>query len=197
MTAGSVALVGDSLRIDYQPVVVEALLGVADVWGPNVNCESSRHLRAALDDWVLDRLDRPTIVHANAGAHDVRRTMDTDWQVQVPIDEYRDNMVTIFDRFLEHPNVELVIVATTAPVDEARHEAAGSSNRRNSDIEAYNRVLIDAASRRALPINDLWSAIQSCPFDAISADGIHLTQAGNAHLGRQVAQQLRTALEQV
>ena len=197
MTAGSVALVGDSLRIDYQPVVAEALLGVADVWGPNVNCESSRHLRAALDDWVLARLDRPTIVHLNAGAHDVRRTLDTDWQVQLPIEEYRDNVATIFDRLLEHPNVEQVIVATAAPVDVARHEAAGSSNRRNGDIEAYNRVLIDAASRRGLLINDLWSAIQSCPFDAISADGVHLTHAGNAYLGRQVAQQLIAALEQV
>ena len=197
MMASSVALVGDSLRMHYQPVVADALRGVAEVWGPDVNCESSRHLEVALDRWVLDRLDRPTIVHLNAGAHDVRRTPEDAWEVQVPIDQYRDNMATIVDRLLEHPDVAQVIVATTVPVDETRHQTARYSNRLNVDIQAYNQVLIDVASHRSLAINDIWSIIRTCPFDAISDDGAHLTQAGNQYLGRHVAQQLRTGLEQV
>ena len=69
-----IALVGDSMRVHYQPHVADALAGVAHVWGPDANRESSRHLRANLDPWILDRPDGPTIVHVNAGAHDIRRT---------------------------------------------------------------------------------------------------------------------------
>jgi len=190
-----VALVGDSLRMHYQAHVAAELAGVADVWGPDTNCESSRHLRSSLDRWVFDKIHRPTIVHVNAGAHDIRRTADTDWEVQVPIDEYRDNMAAIVDSLLAHRRVEQVIVATTTPVDEARHETARHSNRHNKDIDAYNRVLLELSSTRGLAVSDIWSAIRACPFDPMSEDGAHLTPSGNAYLGRYVAQQFSAILE--
>ncbi len=190
----TVALVGDSLRMHYQPRVAAELAGVADVSGPDVNCESSRHLRSSLDRRVLDQIHRRTIIHVNAGAHDIRRTADTDWEVQVPIDEYRDNMTAIVDSLLAHRRVEQVIVATTTPVDEARHETARHSNRHNRDIEAYNGVLVDLASQRGLAVNDIWSATRVCPFDPISGDGAHLTPSGNAYLGQHIAHQLRAVL---
>ncbi len=157
----SVALVGDSLRMDYQPVVAQALAGVASVWGPEISCESSRHLRANLDAWVLGRIDRLTIIHVNAGAHDLRRFLDDDWEVQVPIDEYRENMLVVLDRLAVHAHVGQVIVATTLPIDEDRHDLARHSTRRNSDVEAYNHELIDVASERGIAVDDLWMAEDS------------------------------------
>jgi isoamyl acetate esterase len=185
-----IALVGDSMRVHYQPHVADALAGVAHVWGPDANCKSSRHLRANLDPWILDRLDGPTIVHVNAGAHDIRRTPESGDRVQVPVDEYRTNMMDIVDRLREHDSVDLVVVATTTPVNEGRHRTARYSIRRNADIETYNRALVDIAVQRRLVVNDLWSDIRNCPFDAISEDGVHLTKPGRAYLGHHVGRRL-------
>jgi isoamyl acetate esterase len=185
-----IALVGDSMRLHYQPHVIDALAGVAHVWGPEMNCESSRHLRANLDPWVLNRLDGATTVHVNAGAHDIRRTPETDWRVQVPVDEYRDNMIAIVDRLRAHDSIDQVIVATTTPVNEGRHQTARYSDRRNDDVAVYNSVVVDVATERRLVVSDLWSAVWNCPFDAISDDGVHLTNAGYSYLGHHVSQQL-------
>lgn len=187
----SIALVGDSMRIHYQPFVAASLAESARVWGPSVNCESSRHLRTNLDAWVLNLLEEPTIVHVNAGGHDIRRISDDDWEVQVPIEEYRKNMEAIFDRLMSHSRVEGVIAATTTPVNEGRHQEARYSNRRNADVESYNQVLVDVAAIREITVNDLWAAITHCPFDPISSDGVHLSRKGQEYLGYHVAEKLK------
>ena len=54
-----VVLIGDSIRMGYQPFVARKLEGRADVWGPPVNC---RHSLWALDHfgpWVAERQPDP------------------------------------------------------------------------------------------------------------------------------------------
>ena len=51
--ADLVVLIGDSIRMGYQPGVIDRLKGWADVWGPEQNC---RHSIWALDhfqEWVV------------------------------------------------------------------------------------------------------------------------------------------------
>ena len=62
-----VVLIGDSIRMGYQPLVAEKC-GEAEVWGPAVN---GRHSLWALDhfeEWVAAQ--EPDIVHVNFGIHD-------------------------------------------------------------------------------------------------------------------------------
>lgn len=67
-----VVLVGDSIRLSYQPHVAAAAPG-RRLCGPQENCESSRFLLENLDHLVFDRIESSSIVHLNAGAHDLRR----------------------------------------------------------------------------------------------------------------------------
>ncbi len=182
-----VILLGDSIRMGYQPAVARALDGITRVWGPVSNCYSSRHLRTVLDAWVLDTLTRPAVVHLNAGAHDVRRMQDTAREVQIPLGAYRTNMESIVSRLLAHEHVVRVVIATTTPVVESRHQALRPSWRYNQDIVDYNATLTAVADGHSLAVNDLWAVVNDCPFDPIADDGIHLTPQGYDYLGAHVA----------
>jgi hypothetical protein len=86
-----VLLLGDSIRLGYQPFVAAALAGRAVVEGPTENCESSRVLRSMLRVWVPDR---PDVVHVNCGLHDVRYDPGSEHE-NVPIAEYEENVEAI------------------------------------------------------------------------------------------------------
>lgn len=182
-----IALVGDSIRLSYQPHVAAALAGRSRVWGPVDNCQSSRHLRANLDQWLLNDLAAPTLVHINAGLHDVRRAAERDWSVQVPLDEYSANLEWILDRIIASPATVGLAVATSTPVDEARHREGDRALRRSRDVDAYNDVLGDLASRKGIVVNDLHGTVSRMRPDALSDDGVHLTTAAQTKLGHQVA----------
>ncbi len=47
-----VLLIGDSVRLHYQPVVREELESEAEVIGPAENCETSRKVRARFAVWL-------------------------------------------------------------------------------------------------------------------------------------------------
>ena len=179
------------MRIHYEPYVAESLGSSYEVRGPATNSQSSRHLLANLDEWVLSRLSSGSVVHVNAGGHDVRRVPDDDWTVQVSLDEYRSNMAGILDRLAGHDFVGPVMVATTMPVDEERHRSARYSIRLNADIVEYNAVIVDLARERRMPVNDLWSFASHLPFDPLSGDGVHLTERGRRAVGVAVAGEIR------
>ncbi|NIA26008.1 MAG: hypothetical protein GWP04_10640 [Gammaproteobacteria bacterium] len=188
MTA--VLLLGDSIRMHYQPVVTEVLGPVVPVRGPDENCGSSRVLRASLGRWALDALVESTVVHVNAGLHDLRKTPENGWDVEVPLDEYRSNMAEVLDRLIEHPLVAHVAVATSTPVDERRHNVARHSHRFAANLAAYNVVLLDLAGERGLMLNDLWRAATTSSAGLLSSDGVHLTPEGSVIIGVEVANTL-------
>jgi len=59
----NVTLIGDSIRMAYEPLVVEKLSGRAEVWGPVECCGTSRYVLEHLEDWVLSR--PADVVHMN------------------------------------------------------------------------------------------------------------------------------------
>lgn len=190
MEISNLVLVGDSIRLSYQPHVAAALPGCR-VWGPAENCESSRFLLENLDRLVIDRLVGPSTVHLNAGAHDLRRWPDGGYRVVVDIDEYGANLERIVVCLQSAEDVRQIILATTTPVIDDLHMDGRWGRRRNEDVLEYNERLRAVATSHELVVNDLCGVVESCPFDAISADGIHLTERGAEHVGQAVASFLR------
>jgi lysophospholipase L1-like esterase len=182
----SIVLVGDSIRLSYQPYVAVRVRSTV-VWGPGDNCRSSRYLLENLDGLVLGRLRDPSLVHLNVGAHDIKREPENGFKLRVGIDEYRRNLALILARLRAEPLVADVIVATTTPVMDERHQTTAAFMRHNADVVAYNFVLKAAATAARYPVNDLYGALQACPFDPISEDGIHLNEPGKEYAGSQVA----------
>jgi hypothetical protein len=98
-------LLGDSIRMHYQPYVRQELGDTFDVSGPAENCATSRNLLANLDRWALS--SPATIIHLNAGLHDLRYDPGRDAPV-VSIDEYESNVRTILARLREHTGARLI-----------------------------------------------------------------------------------------
>ena len=82
-------LIGDSIRMGYEPCVREALEGTADVTGPAENGGTSANVLAHLDEWALSR--GADVVHVNCGLHDIKRERGGTGTA-TPLDEYRANM---------------------------------------------------------------------------------------------------------
>ena len=186
-----VVLIGDSIRMGYQPIVTAALRGVAEVWGPKDNGGDSANVLAHLDEWVIQR--QPDIVHLNAGLHDLKRPFGERTN-QVPIERYRENLEAIFRRIGEGTQAILVWAKTT-PVNERWHHERKGFDRFEADLEAYNSVALDLARRSGVPVDDLPRAVLDVGRDtALAEDGVHFTPRGYNLLGRAVAGCLRPLL---
>ncbi|HEY0158216.1 MAG TPA: SGNH/GDSL hydrolase family protein [Thermoanaerobaculia bacterium] len=184
----SVLLLGDSIRMAYQPYVRQELGGAFDVSGPGENCATSRNLLANLDRWALG--SRASVIHLNAGLHDLRYDPGSDAPV-VPLDEYAANVRAILTRLRERTAARL-IWATTTPVHEKLHAEHKLSRRRESDVTSYNAIATGIARELGVEIDDLCAAVLAHGADALwSQDGVHFNDAGSRFLGAQVARAIR------
>lgn len=190
MTA-KVVLIGDSIRLGYQETVRRELAGLAEVWAPEENGETSRNVLAHLSTWVLSR--EPVVVHLNCGLHDVKRAPDTN-ELLVPLAEYRANVWQILEQ-AQQGTQAAVIWATTTPVNEAWHQAQKSFTRFNVDIRAYNEAAVAIAHPLGIPVDDLFTVVMEAGRDRyLSADGVHFTDEGYELLGKVVADVIKKTL---
>lgn len=186
----TILLLGDSIRMNYQPYVREELGAEFAVSGPAENCATSRNLLANLDRWALAA--PASIVHVNAGLHDLRYDPGRDAPV-VPVDEYESNVRAILERLRERTNARL-IWATTTPVHEKLHAEHKLSRRRESDVTSYNAVATRVARELGVEIDDLCAAVLAHGPDALwSEDGVHFNDRGYRFLGAHVARAIRGA----
>ncbi|MBY5913788.1 SGNH/GDSL hydrolase family protein [Rhizobium leguminosarum] len=185
----TVLLIGDSIRLHYQPYVIKAFEGQANVWGPEENCQSSGVIWNNLDRWVISK--RPDVVHLNCGLHDLRHD-EGPAEALVPLDAYQANITGIFERVRAETTAEL-IWATVTPIIEERHQAVRSSRRYERDVSAYNAVGISVARRFGVTINDLHTTVSEAgPEVLLKQDGLHFVEEGYALLGAKVADALRS-----
>lgn len=126
---GKVVLIGDSIRMGYEPFVREGLAGVAEVLGPAENCAASGDVLARLDEWALAR--GADVVHVNCGLHDIRRERGAHGPA-TPLGEYRANVEAILRRLAG--SGARVVWATTTPVIEERHNAVKEFDRLSADV---------------------------------------------------------------
>jgi lysophospholipase L1-like esterase len=184
----TVLLLGDSIRMGYQPYVRQELGDAFDVSGPAENCATSRNLLANLGRWALER--PASIIHLNAGLHDLRYDPGRDAPV-VPMDEYESNVRTILGHLRDRTDARL-IWATTTPVHEKLHAEQKLSRRRESDVTSYNAIATRVAHELDVEVDDLCTAVLGYGPDALwSSDGVHFSDAGSRFLGTQVARAIR------
>jgi len=179
-----VVLIGDSIRMGYQPFVARKLDGHAEVWGPGANC---RHSLWALDHfptWVAEQT--PDVVHVNFGIHDA--VVMPDGGFQVCLQQYRLCLQRFIDKVAELDGTTM-IWATTTPRFTPTDGVAMSDWPKMLEIDTYNAIALELVTKAGLAVNDLHQTILGNDFtQCLSADGCHMTERGNEVLSDAVTQ---------
>ena len=174
MSLPKVLLLGDSIRMSYQPVVAELLADRAQVVGPAENCQFSLYTLSALDRWVRE-LGQADIVHWNNGIHDAGHN-PARTPLQIPLDAYRAHIDLIAGRLLAlTPHV---VWATSTPVHPQRPFRDDTWSWRNGELEQYNRAALEVAARHSLPVNHLHALVWSNVDAYLADDQLHLSPEG-------------------
>jgi lysophospholipase L1-like esterase len=187
-----IVCIGDSIRMGYQPTVIEELVG----WGEIVAIGDqqgghTRNVLAHLSEWAVQT--KPDIVHVNAGLHDMARDPGPGPENRVSLEEYRENLRKIF-AILRDETKALVLFALTTPVDLARQHAVDyGCNRTSEDVVAYNEAARAEAAEFGVPIVDLYQVVMDHDTGSmLGDDGVHFTAEASVILGKAVADFIRT-----
>jgi isoamyl acetate esterase len=184
-------LIGDSIRLHYQPLVMQELATEALVCGPVENCRTSADILANAKEWILDH--SPDIVHINCGMHDLRIDPGIS-SCQVSIEDYASNLDEIF-ALISRSGQRTLIWATLTPLNERRHQSFRPSQRYESDVALYNETALNLARKHGAEINDLHRSVAEAGTDRLlSADGVHFTDEGYGFLAAAVASAARKCL---
>lgn len=173
-----VLLLGDSIRVAYQPLAAEKLRGVAEVAGPAENGRFAKFTLWYVDEWFA-KFGTPDVIHWNNGLWDVYRH-SADQGVFTPPDEY---IVTLQRIVVQLKKTGASIIwATTTPV------LPGHRHCRNADIDVYNEQAVAVMRAAAVIVNDLNALVKPHAATFIGDDCIHLTEAGNEACAAAVVQ---------
>jgi len=186
-----VVLIGDSIRLSYEPVVAKQLEGRFVVVGPKANGGDSEKVLANLEKWIIR--EKPDIVHFNCGIHDTKKFHSTG-RFQVSPESYEANLHKIVERIRRETDAVLLFATTTPIIDE---RAANLRKDRDykllgESVEKYNAIAKKVMTKLKVPVNDLHARItESDPRQTldtlIGSDGVHLTESGKELLGKRVA----------
>lgn len=187
-----VILIGDSIRMGYQPFVRQELADCANVWGPEENGGTSANVLAHLDEWAISR--PAEIIHLNCGLHDLGGAFDAA-DPGALLSQYRANLEEIFGRILDETGARLIWAATT-PVNERWQHKNWGFDQIQAEGLAYNTASVEIARRKDILVNDLYSVVMDAGRDTLlQEDGIHFTESGYRVLGRAVARVIRRAMD--
>ena len=181
-----IVLLGDSVRMQYQPVVGKKLSDIAEVSGPEENGRWSGYTLNSLRFW-LPQLPEPDLVQWNCGLWD----MGDDYQEGrhfYPPDLYEETcrrICRVLRKMTGKPDLPIVI-ATTTPTWQDDHQ----------DIGLYNDILRKVAAEENARINDLYAVVAPAKEKMICEDHIHLTPEGVEAVAERTAEILRAALEE-
>lgn len=186
-----VVLIGDSIRMGYQPLVAKKF-EEAEVWGPIENCRHSLWVLDHFQEWVADQ--KPDLVHVNFGIHDA--SIQEDGAHQILLAQYRLCLQRFIDRIRQLGKVQM-IWATTTPLytPEEGVPMARWQIRADAEIREYNAAALDVVQSEALFANNLHDVIIRNDFTkCISEDGCHMTEFGNEVLSDAVVQAVRAVI---
>ncbi len=188
-----VVLIGDSIRMGYQPLVQKKLEREAEVWGPPANC---RHSLWALDhfpEWV--EAQAPDVVHVNFGIHD--SSVQADGEHQILLDQYRLCLKRFIAKVQALDGAQM-IWATSTPLY-APQEAKPMSEwpiRGAAELDRYNAAALEIVQAERLPVNDLHQVVLDNDFSkCLREDGCHMTEFGNEVLSDAVADAVRSVMK--
>lgn len=179
-----VLLLGDSIRMGYEPYVKEGLSGAAEVVAPEENGRFSKYTLWGVNLW-LKELGKPDIVHWNNGLWDVHHEAPM-VEALTSVDEYLENLARILNE-LERTGASIIFASTT-PVHPA---AKGRSNR---EIRQYNEAAAALMTSRQVEVNDLHSLVGNQLDENICEDLLHLTETGYRRCAEQTIATIRKYL---
>ncbi len=186
-----VVLVGDSIRMGYEPVVRRELSATVDICSPKDNGGNSANVLEHLDEWIISK--KPDLVHLNCGLHDLKRPFDADGNA-IPLQQYELNLDTILTRICQETDARLVF-ATTTPVNQGWHHDNKPFDRFEADVVAYNAVALRLAKSHGVTVNDLYALVEKQgPDSLLLPDGVHYSPEGYEILGLTVAEVIRANL---
>ena len=186
-----VLLLGDSIRMSYQPHVADLLTDRAEVTGPADNCQYSLYTLSSLNRWITE-LGIPDVVHWNNGIHDVGHN-PARYPVQIPLEMYRANIELILEQLLAM--TPKVIWATSTPVHPDFPLKDNAWSWRNDEIDAYNAAALELMSSRGIAVNDLHALVLSDIPRYLSEDQLHLSEEGQKACAEKAAESIIAQLE--
>jgi lysophospholipase L1-like esterase len=178
-----IALIGDSIRLGYEPFVRE-LMKDHRIVSPKENGGDSMNLLEHFDEWFVRC--KADLIHVNCGLHDVRFGVDTR-RYQISPSEYEANLGELAGKLRGIPGCT-VVWALTTPVVEDRHNARNREFTRNlRDIERCNALARAVMGASGIPVHDLYAAVVGAgPERLICDDGVHFTEEGYRFLADSV-----------
>lgn len=176
-----VMLLGDSLRMGYQPVVSRFLEGKATVSGPSENGRWAGYTLNSLRFWI-DSMPTPDVVHWNCGLWDLGDDYHLGRPFSLPeeFESALERTITVVHKLF--PDAKL-IMATIMPTE----------NPDSSDIESYNEIIKKVAGRNNVPVNDLFPLVKE-NAGLFGPDHLHLTKEGYEMVGGRVAEVIESYL---
>ncbi|MBC8040369.1 MAG: SGNH/GDSL hydrolase family protein [Opitutaceae bacterium] len=193
-----VVLVGDSIRLGYEPFVKAALQDVAEVWGPEQNCGHSLDCLKLAHLWCDHR--QPDLIHFNCGLHDIRTRFygEPAGRTLVPLDHYRAHLFALVEAMRTRTRAQLIWASTTPVIDEVAHRDHArwrDFDRHHADVLRYNEAAREVMISSGVEINDLHAAVMARdPATLQNGDGVHYTAEGSLHLASLVARAIVTRL---
>ena len=186
-------LLGDSIRMGYEPIVKEKLAGSVDVFSPSVNCEFAPYILKHLHRWAEQSGNASEIdlVHWNSGLHDVLRMFGSG--CLVPLDFYINTLKRIHERIkIIFPKAKIIFALTTGIIEERFEEPF---IRYNSDIIEYNKAAVKIMNEFNFEINDLYAVTEKFSVDYYT-DGTHFTEAGYCILADAVIKNCESGFQE-
>ena len=184
-----VVLIGDSIRMGYQPLVAEKCKE-ADVWGPAVNGRHSVWALGNFGEWVTNQ--KPDIVHVNFGIHDA--SLYPDGEHQIILAQYRLCLQRFINGVKELGKTQMIWASTTPLyTPEQGVPQAQWKIRTEAEIDKYNAAALEIVQKEQLPVNDLHDVILRNDFArCLREDGCHMTEFGNEVLSDAVVAAIRS-----
>jgi len=171
-----VLLLGDSIRLGYQPYVQAGLQGLAEVVGSEDNGRYSKYTLWGVNLWIKE-FGTPDIVHWNNGLWDLHHEAPM-VEALTSLEEYLENLKRIINE-LERTNAT-IIFATTIPV------VPDAIGRSNAEIDRYNAAAVALMQSKNIAINDLNHLVKQDMDGNIGEDRLHLTTEGYKRCAGQV-----------
>jgi len=190
-----VVLLGDSIRIFYQDNVREKLQGICEVLTPPENCAYTLHTIRRVRDYFSE-WGKVDLIHWNNGIWDHHRNAEDGLAFSTP-EIYYSLTCRLYKQLTKYS--DKIIWATTTPgglqYDPDSHILLTLSREEwNREITLYNDMMSAFFRSEGVPVNDLYSILDSDPGRYICEDGIHLSPEGKDAAAEQVANQIRAML---
>ena len=189
--ANQVFLIGDSIRMGFQPWAQRALEGRATLVSPEENCRYTQYTYTSLAAWKELFPDPAAVklVHWNNGHWDAAH-WDKDPRPLNSEAEYAAMLVRIHQRLRRYFPGAKILFATTSPPNP--NGTMGPNPRTRAEIARYNEAARAALEPLGVQIDDVWAFLRDWGAEDY-ADYVHLTESGFERLGLHVADVIRAA----